>query len=60
MTKVPTVKEMTQKMTDIRNFLQSREVSEQVWNSFCTLEGYISNISFSNKLVQTKISEYTK
>lgn len=56
---VPSVKDMTQKITEIRTFLQSREVPENVWNGFCTLEEYISNISFSNRLVQSKISDYT-
>ena len=56
---IPSIREMTQKMTEICTFLQSREVPEEVWNSFSTLEGYLSNISFSNRLTQTKISQYT-
>lgn len=57
MINVPSVKDMTEKIIDIRTFLESREVPEKVWNSFCNLESYISNINFSNRLVQTKISD---
>lgn len=58
MVSVPSIKEMTQKMTDTRIFLQSREVPEKVWNSFCNVESYINNISFAT--IQTKISDFFK
>jgi hypothetical protein len=41
MVSVPSIKEMPQKMTDTRIFLQSRKVPEKVWNGFCDLESYI-------------------
>jgi hypothetical protein len=60
MVSVPSIKEMTQKMTDTRIFLQSRQVPEKVWNGFCDLESYINNIRFSSIHVQTKILDYLK
>jgi hypothetical protein len=41
MDSVPSIKEMTQEMTDTRIFLQARKVPEKVWNGFCDLESYM-------------------
>ncbi|XP_063918645.1 tigger transposable element-derived protein 4-like [Zophobas morio] len=46
---VPSLNEMAQKMAETRNFLESRTVPEPIWNSFCNLERYISDIHFSNR-----------
>lgn len=57
-TAVPSTKEVAQKMGEIRNFLQSREVPENIWTSFGIVESYVTNVGFSSRFVQKKISEY--
>lgn len=56
-TAVPSTKEVVQKMAEIRSFLQSREVPENIWNSFSVVDSYVTNIGFSSRFVQKKISE---
>ncbi|ERL94941.1 hypothetical protein D910_12213 [Dendroctonus ponderosae] len=54
---VPTISEMTKKVSETRNFLQSRQVPNHIWESFCDLENYINNIYFCSRNVQRKIFE---
>lgn len=57
---VPTIREMENKISDTRNFLESRQVPDQIWASFCNLESYINREYLSSRNVQTKITDFIK
>lgn len=57
---VPTIPEMEIKMSETRNFLESRQVPDHIWASFCNLENYINNAYFCSTNVQTKITDFFK